>query len=177
MMNGDDEESSWSWRDFVLIRLDEGFKALRDERAPEANGCRRYVTSKDAWHSVSMTYCSNPACPTTFPTPTRPSLLLLKATTGGVITGGVYGVCLCGATASVKLSLCSQCRNAQYCCKACQKQDWKEHKLVCGALRQQRETEKAEAQAKKPERGAVVRLGRDWRGMDYAGLETVIMTV
>lgn len=31
-------------------------------------------------------------------------------------------------------SLCAVCRKARYCSKACQKQHWKQHKLVCKAL-------------------------------------------
>lgn len=31
------------------------------------------------------------------------------------------------------LSTCAKCRAKKYCCKSCQKNDWKKHKLECVA--------------------------------------------
>ena len=44
---------------------------------------------------------------------------------------------------SAKLKVCGTCRSAAYCSEDCQKAGWKEHKLVCSALAQQRENAKA----------------------------------
>lgn len=44
----------------------------------------------------------------------------------------IITVChVCNAHSS-KLLLCSKCKGIRYCSLACQKQDWPEHKLVCG---------------------------------------------
>ena len=38
----------------------------------------------------------------------------------------------CGALRSTEaLKICSRCRSASYCCEACQRGAWKEHKAVC----------------------------------------------
>ena len=40
----------------------------------------------------------------------------------------------------IKTSVCSGCMTTRYCSDACQRDDWKEHKLVCatlGAVREQ----------------------------------------
>jgi hypothetical protein len=42
------------------------------------------------------------------------------------------------ATATVKLLACSRCRKTFYCSAACQKQDWKKHKLADWAARTER---------------------------------------
>ena len=36
----------------------------------------------------------------------------------------------CGATA-VRMQICSACKFAKYCCRGCQKRDWKRHKGIC----------------------------------------------
>ena len=41
-----------------------------------------------------------------------------------------------------KLSTCNQCQKSFYCSKICQKQDWKEHKLVCKEISEERNGEK-----------------------------------
>ena len=33
-----------------------------------------------------------------------------------------------------EFKLCSRCNNAAYCCKDCQKADWRRHKHACHAL-------------------------------------------
>lgn len=48
----------------------------------------------------------------------------------------VTSTCLkCGVTTTGEKFLgCGQCRTARYCCKDCQKADWKNHKAVCKPL-------------------------------------------
>ena len=36
-----------------------------------------------------------------------------------------------------KKSVCSACRNARYCDRACQKSDWSQHRPVCNEFKQQ----------------------------------------
>ena len=40
-------------------------------------------------------------------------------------------VCGAAATSPASLLLCSRCKSAAYCGPACQKSDWKSHKLIC----------------------------------------------
>jgi hypothetical protein len=48
------------------------------------------------------------------------------------IPTGVCNCCSRTATSLKKnLQLCGRCRNAYYCSKQCQKQDWKNHKKLC----------------------------------------------
>lgn len=41
----------------------------------------------------------------------------------------------CGAREG-KMKLCSRCRTAKYCNRACQHQDWFDHRVVCEGLKQ-----------------------------------------
>jgi hypothetical protein len=43
-------------------------------------------------------------------------------------------VCEKGKAEGVKLSFCSSCRSVSYCSRACQKADWKAHKVICKQL-------------------------------------------
>ena len=147
-------------REVVAISMREGLKAL-GQRQPESDGCRRYAVGNDGkHHPIKMMYCDNDECETAIPRVPDHSYSIVELTTGTEV-----GVRLHGVAPSLKLRLCAACKNAQYCCKACQKHHWKEHRLVCETLRERLVLDKAEAQASAPEVGAVVRLGRDWRGM------------
>jgi hypothetical protein len=42
--------------------------------------------------------------------------------------------CKAVALKDVPTLSCGACRSAVYCCKACQKKDWKEHKKICKSL-------------------------------------------
>lgn len=48
--------------------------------------------------------------------------------------GGVPACALCGKAEDglVKLKKCTKCKEAQYCSKDCQRQDWPSHKKTCG---------------------------------------------
>ncbi|KAF2820473.1 hypothetical protein CC86DRAFT_113524 [Ophiobolus disseminans] len=41
---------------------------------------------------------------------------------------------LCLRCNKVGVKQCSSCANARYCSTQCQKQDWKQHKIICGAF-------------------------------------------
>jgi radical SAM protein with 4Fe4S-binding SPASM domain len=41
---------------------------------------------------------------------------------------------------SGKGSVCSRCKAARYCSRACQKQHYKDHRRICKALQQQQHT-------------------------------------
>jgi hypothetical protein len=43
-------------------------------------------------------------------------------------------VCEKGNAEGLKLSFCSACRSVSYCSRACQKADWKAHKVICKEL-------------------------------------------
>jgi hypothetical protein len=43
-------------------------------------------------------------------------------------------VCEKGKAEGVKLSFCNSCRSVSYCSRACQKADWKAHKVICKEL-------------------------------------------
>jgi hypothetical protein len=42
--------------------------------------------------------------------------------------------CKAGSTPDLQLQYCAQCKSALYCCKACQSDDWKQHKKICKLL-------------------------------------------
>jgi hypothetical protein len=43
-------------------------------------------------------------------------------------------VCEKGKAEGIKLSFCNSCRSVSYCSRACQKADWKAHKVICKKL-------------------------------------------
>jgi hypothetical protein len=43
-------------------------------------------------------------------------------------------VCEKGEAEGLKLSFCNSCRSVSYCSRACQKADWKTHKVICKKL-------------------------------------------
>jgi hypothetical protein len=47
----------------------------------------------------------------------------------------------------MNLSLCSACCAVRYCCRECQRADWRAHKEFCGELRAEREARRAERAA------------------------------
>lgn len=156
----------------VPISMAEGFKALA-QRPPEADGCRRYAVGKDGkHHAIKMTYCDNDQCETAIPRAPNRSYIIVESTTRTTV-----GVRVQGGAQSLKLRLCAACKNAQYCCKACQKRHWPGHKLLCDALKKRRELDKAEAQAAAPRRGADASLPLDWRGLKGDGLHEAIVVL
>ena len=55
-----------------------------------------------------------------------------------------YGQCKARVTAAIKLRVCSRCQQTQYCSKACQQVDWKQHKKVCLPLTKQKMGQKTD---------------------------------
>jgi hypothetical protein len=43
-------------------------------------------------------------------------------------------LCERGEAEGLKLSFCNSCRSVSYCSRACQKADWKAHKVICKEL-------------------------------------------
>lgn len=61
---------------------------------------------------------------------------IAKAKTLGTLECSFVGCTVLPDTVNgvLKSRLCSGCRTVRYCCAACQKADWKAHKMACKAI-------------------------------------------
>ena len=140
--------------DFVTVRLEEGARVLQTLDGMY-NNSRRFVTDrKGKMHEVKMAFCCNPGCQSVISAPCRAGTPLIDAT-------GLYGIELRGISPYSCLKHCGSCKNTQYCGRACQKEHWKEHKLVCGELGDYLR----DSRPSRNQMGPPVSLDRDSRGM------------
>ena len=145
---------------FVTVSREEGAKLLR-ALTVEANGSRRYVVDrKGKTHEVRMAFCCNPKC--------RSGIASTEEVTPTMVdAAGVYGIRLSGVTPPTNLAFCSACKNTQYCGRDCQKEHWKQHKVLCDKLRDHLLVIRVPSS----KCGPMAFLGSDCRGMSQFGFK------
>lgn len=59
------------------------------------------------------------------------AMVTTSGDSAGPSTNAIEGCMACGGPGKPKLLVCGKCRKAKYCSPACNRSDWKTHKLVC----------------------------------------------